>query len=76
MNCGIGLRCSSDPALLWLWCRPAGTAPNRPLAWEPPYATGMALKKSKKKTEEIIFYYGEYLHQKIIHMSVMRVGIF
>ena len=24
-----------DLALLWLWCRPAATAPIRPLAWEP-----------------------------------------
>jgi len=42
--------------LLWLWCRPAAAAPIRPLAWEFPYATGMALskrhvaeKKKKKK---------------------------
>ena len=33
-----------DPALLWLWCRPAAVAPIRPLAWEAPYAVGAALK--------------------------------
>ena len=38
-----------DLALLWLWCRPAATAPIRPLAWEPPYATGVALKRQKEK---------------------------
>ena len=32
-----------DPVLLWLWCRPAATAPIRPLAWESPYAAGVAL---------------------------------
>ena len=32
----------NDPALLWLWRRPVATAPIRPLAWEPPYATGAA----------------------------------
>ena len=37
-----------DPALLWLWCRPAVVAPIRPLAWEPPYAMGAALKRKKK----------------------------
>ena len=37
-----------DPVSLWLWCRPAATAPNGPLAWEPPYATGGALKKAEK----------------------------
>ena len=35
----------SDPALLWLWCRPALTAPIQPLAWEPAYAMSAALKK-------------------------------
>ena len=38
-----------DPALLWLWYRPAATAPIQPLAWEPPYAMGSALKKRKKR---------------------------
>ena len=33
-----------DLALLWLWYRPA--------AWEPPYATGGALEKTKKKKEK------------------------
>ena len=37
-----------DPALLWLGCRPAAVAPIRPLAWEPPYAAGVAKKKKKK----------------------------
>jgi len=34
-----------DPALLWLSGRPANIAPILPLAWEPPYAAGVALKK-------------------------------
>ena len=48
MSCGIGCRCGSDLALLWLWCRLAAAAPIRPLACEPPYATGAALKKKTK----------------------------
>ena len=40
-----------DPELLWLWLwlwyRLAATAPIGPLAWEPPYATGAALKRQK-----------------------------
>ena len=47
MSCGIGHRHSSDPALLWLWHRPAAVAPIEPLAWEPPYATGAAIKKKE-----------------------------
>ena len=35
--------------MLWLWCRLAAAAPMRPLAWEPPYAAGEALKRQKKK---------------------------
>ena len=36
-------QCVKDPALLWH--RPAATALIGPLAWEPPYATGAALKR-------------------------------
>ena len=48
VSCGVGCRRGSDLALLWLWCRPEATAPIRPLAWEPPCAAGMALKKTNK----------------------------
>ena len=34
-----------DPALLWLWRRPVAAVPIQPLAWEPPYGTGVALKR-------------------------------
>ena len=37
--------------MLWLWHRLAPTAPNAPLAWERPYATGAALQKSQRKKE-------------------------
>ena len=49
MSCDVGHRCGSDPALLWLWQRPAAAAPIGPLAWEPPYATRAVLEKAKKK---------------------------
>ena len=52
MNCGVGCRCSSYPELLWLWRGPAPTAPTVPLAWEPPYAAGIALKRPKKKKKK------------------------
>ena len=52
MSCGVGRTCGSDPALLWLWCRPAAAAPIGSLAWEPPYAEGAALKKQKGKKEK------------------------
>ena len=44
----------SDPLLLWLWCRPEAVALIQPLAWEPPYATGEALKSKKKRSLQTI----------------------
>ena len=41
-----------DPALLWLWCRPAAAAPIGPLAWKHPYASGCGPKKQKKKKKK------------------------
>jgi len=44
-----------DPALLWLWLRLAATAPIGPLALEPLYAAGEALRKennNKKRTKD------------------------
>ena len=35
--------------LLWLWCRPAATALIRSLVWQPPYAAGAALGKTKRQ---------------------------
>ena len=51
MGCGVGCRRGRDPALLWLWCRPMATAQIRPLAWEPPYAAGMALEKRQRQKQ-------------------------
>ena len=43
----------ADVAWIWhccgCWCRPALTAPIQPLAWEHPYAAGVALKRQKTK---------------------------
>ena len=45
MSCDVGHRRGSDLALLWLWCKPAAVALIGTLAWELPYAAGVALKK-------------------------------
>ena len=65
MSCGVGCRRGSDPALLWLWRRPAATAPIRPLAWEPPYAAGAAqeIAKKKKRMYSFIVFLAESLIQ-------------
>ena len=41
--------------LLWLWRRPAAVALVGPLAREPPYATGVALEKTKKKVSLTLY---------------------
>ena len=38
--------------LLWLWLWLVATAPIRLLAWEPPYATGAALEKTKRQKKK------------------------
>ena len=65
MSCGIGLRHGLDPALLWPRSRLAAAARIGPLAWEPPYAMGVALKK-ERKTKDICFIYLEVTQRQIL----------
>ena len=51
-SCGVGHRCGSDPVLPWLWHRAAAAASIQPLAWELPYAAGVALKRKKERQME------------------------
>ena len=51
VSCGVGHRCGSDRAFLWLCHRPVDIALIRLLAWEPLYATGVALKDKKTKVK-------------------------
>ena len=44
VSCGCRLQTRLG---LWLWHSPAATAQIQPLAWEPPYAMGAALKRKK-----------------------------
>ena len=50
MSCSVHHRRGSDPALLWLWCRPAAIALSQPPAWELPYAAGVAPKRKIVKS--------------------------
>ena len=57
MICGVGRRCGSELAFLWL-CRRAAPAPIQSLAWGLPYAMGVAVrwggrrKEGKKQSEK------------------------
>ena len=52
MGCGVGHRCSSDPALLWLWYRLAAAALIQPLAGNFHMLQAWPQKEKKKKEEE------------------------
>ena len=52
LSCGAGRRHGSDLAWLWLWHRPAATAPIPTPSWKLPHAVGVALKKQKKKKKK------------------------
>ena len=70
MSCGVAHRRGLDLALLWLWCRLAAVALIRPLAWEPPYAAGAALKSRRKEKKKK----GESEKGHITAFLILRVG--
>ena len=72
MSCGVGCRCGSGCTLLWLWYRLEAAALIGCLAWELPYAVGMALKRQKQKhkqtTKKIAFLQKEKKKKEKIHL--------
>ena len=52
MSCGVGHTHSSDLLLLWLWRRLVATALIALLAWEPPYAMGVPIKRQKDQKKK------------------------
>ena len=54
MSQAAGHRGSSDPALLWLWCRPAAAVPIRLLTQELPYAAYATIKRKKKNLSLVL----------------------
>ena len=67
--------------MLWLWWRSAARAPIQPLAWEPPYAAGVALKRQKMKIKNkkwkkkflggLYTFRSNLLHVTLYLMSIM-----
>ena len=52
MSCGVGRRHGSDPALLWVWCRPAAVAQIQPLVLELSICCECSPKKTNKQTNK------------------------
>ena len=67
----VGRRRSSDPTLLWLWCRLAAVALIRPLAWDPSSAAGAALKELHKKIKDFFHTCIGYLWVVVIVITVI-----
>ena len=65
MSYGVDRRRCLDLALLWLWLRLVATAHIRPLAWEPPYAAGMALKRQINKSYVWLHHYSSSLGNSV-----------
>ena len=77
MSRGVGHSWGMDPVLPWLWCRLAAAAPIWPMAWELPYAAGVALKRKKKKKLNIDLFL-PFLHDTIMKLSrdtMPKVGL-
>ena len=51
MSCGVGCRRGSDPAWLWLWCRPAAAAPIGPPSLGISICRRCGHKKKKKNRD-------------------------
>ena len=73
MSCGIGHRSGLDLALLWLWRRLAATALITPLAWEPPYAMGVALKRTKAK-KHMYFFLNDFIYIVLTLIQAIPMG--
>ena len=68
MSCAVAHRYDLDPALPWLWCRPAATSLIRSLAWEIPYAAGATLKRQKREREIFL----SFLKKEILLVACMQ----
>ena len=75
MSCGVGRRRSLALALLWLWRRPAAIAPIGPLAWEPPYAAGAALKSKKKQKPKFLHFTNEKMRGRSSHCGLAVINL-
>ena len=62
-----------DPVLLWLWYRLAAAGLIQPIAWELSYATGVAIKKKKKKNFLEEQKLKEYSNTKITLREILKV---
>ena len=76
MSCGVVWRHGLDLAWLWLWRRSATAALIWPLAWEPPYAAGVALKRQKGRKLNFVLQLEEILLELVAswyHVHLLQI---
>ena len=74
VSCGVGHRCGSDLALLWLWHRPTAAVPIHLLAWQLPYAASAALKTHARTHSHKLFLSSPGGSKSEIKVSVLLVS--
>ena len=60
---------------MWLWYRLAAVAPIRPLAWEPPYAAGAALKREKTKKKKNLTAVAQFATEVQVRSPARHCGL-
>ena len=70
MSCGVGGRRGSDPALLWLWCRPAVVAQIRPPSLGTSICCGNSPRNDKKTKKKSAF--GEAIPCELVSLAPRR----
>jgi len=58
---------------MWLWLWLAAVAPIQPLAWEPPYAIGVALKRQKTNMYTTIDIYMNHIMNFCLVFSMIEM---
>ena len=73
MSWSVGRRHGLDLVVVWLCCRLGVTALIQALAWERPYAAGVALKRSKKLCRHLTVLLHSVGEECTCHLSQQRV---
>ena len=78
LSCDVSCKHNLNPALLWLWLRPAAAAPIGPLAWELPYHRWGPKKQNQKiKTnKKSLLYTWNWLRVNLKEFSCKKMVIY
>ena len=69
----MGRRRVSDLVSLWLWRGTMASTPAQPLVCESPCATGVALKREKKKKKKDGYHQGDITGNSPLKMTCFKI---